>query len=216
MTRDTPTAKDRAYRYTKDGVLDGRFPGGELISEGAVADALRMSRTPVREAFLLLEAEGLLRLFPKRGALVVPVSAHEIESVLEARELIEGHALRKILRRPDETRTVVTTQLREVLADQEARLATGDEHAFVDADRTFHQIIVTEAGNPILLELYQSLRDRQLRMGIGALVRDPDRGRRIMREHTALVEGLEAGDADRLDEHLRQHLDGTRTVLRRA
>jgi DNA-binding GntR family transcriptional regulator len=170
----------------------------------------------VREAFLLLEAEGLLRLFPKRGALVVPVSAHEIESVLEARELIEGHALRKILRRPAETRTAVTTQLREVLADQEARLATGDERAFVDADRTFHQIIVTEAGNPILLELYQSLRDRQLRMGIGALVRDPDRGRRIVREHTALVEGLEAGDADRLDEHLRQHLDGTRTVLRRA
>ena len=55
-----------------------------------------MSRTPVREAFLRLEAEGLLRLFPKRGALVVPVSPAEVEAVLEARELVEGHAVAKL------------------------------------------------------------------------------------------------------------------------
>ena len=56
------TAKDRALDYVKTQVLTGAFPGGELISEGDVADALGMSRTPVREAFLRLEAEGLLRL----------------------------------------------------------------------------------------------------------------------------------------------------------
>src|ERR1700733_14401869 len=115
------TAADRAYEHTKERILDGAYEEGQLIGEGEVSDAVGVSRTPVREAFLLLEAEGLLRLFPKRGALVVPVSAHEIDSVLEARELIEGHALRKILRRPPGTRTAVTTRLRDVLADQEAR-----------------------------------------------------------------------------------------------
>ena len=67
-----PAAKDRALDYVKTQVLTGAFPGGELISEGEVATALGMSRTPVREAFLRLEAEGLLRLYPQRGALVVP------------------------------------------------------------------------------------------------------------------------------------------------
>ena len=81
----SPTAKDRALDYVKTQVLTGEFPGGELISEGDVATALGMSRTPVREAFLRLEAEGLLRLYPQRGALVVPVSPDEVRAVMEAR-----------------------------------------------------------------------------------------------------------------------------------
>ena len=60
-------AKERAYAYTKQRVLDLRFPGGSMLSEGEVANALKLSRTPVREAFVQLESEGLLRLYPKRG-----------------------------------------------------------------------------------------------------------------------------------------------------
>ncbi len=85
-----PAAKDRALDYVKSQVLTGAFPGGELISEGEVASALGMSRTPVREAFLRLEAEGLLRLYPQRGALVVPVSSEEARAVIEARLLLEA------------------------------------------------------------------------------------------------------------------------------
>src|SRR5918999_2571009 len=91
------TANDRAYAFTKSRVLDSTFAGGELITEGEVADALGMSRTPVREAFLRLEGEGLLRLYPKRGALVVPVSVGEVEAVMETRMLVERYALDKVL-----------------------------------------------------------------------------------------------------------------------
>src|SRR5215210_9105741 len=88
-------AKDRAYAWVKEQILEGIYPGGELLSEGEVARRLEMSRTPVREAFLLLEAEGLLRLYPKRGALVVPVSAAEVTDVMETRELVESFAIRR-------------------------------------------------------------------------------------------------------------------------
>src|ERR1700731_1416330 len=94
-------AKDRAHDYVKRQVLTGAFPGGELISEGEVAAALGMSRTPVREAFLRLEAEGLLRLYPQRGALVVPVSSEEAPGGLEARGVVEEVAPAQITpRRP--------------------------------------------------------------------------------------------------------------------
>src|ERR671916_2526130 len=79
------TATNRAYEFTKGRVLDSTFAGGDLITEGEVAAALGMSRTPVREAFLRLEGEGLLRLYPKRGALVVPVSAGEVEAGMGTR-----------------------------------------------------------------------------------------------------------------------------------
>src|SRR5215216_1189136 len=91
------SATDRAYDFTKQRVLDSTYAGGDLLTEGEVADALGLSRTPVREAFLRLQGEGLLRLYPKRGALVVPVSVGEIEAVIETRMLIERFALDKVL-----------------------------------------------------------------------------------------------------------------------
>ena len=171
------SAKERAYRDTKARILDGSLPGGDLITEGQVADALAMSRTPVREAFLRLEAEGLLRLFPKRGALVVAVSPSEVEAVLEARELVEGHALTKLCGSPEADRSVVADALNEVLDIQRAALAAEDEPAFAEADRRFHITLVESARNMILLELYASLRDRQLRMNLGSLDRGPHRPR---------------------------------------
>src|SRR5918997_5132089 len=91
------TATDRAYAFTKGRVLDSTFAGGDFITEGEVAEALGMSRTPVREAFLRLEGEGLLRLYPKRGALVVPVSAGEVAAVMETRALVERFAFAKAI-----------------------------------------------------------------------------------------------------------------------
>ena len=91
------TATDRAYAFTKERVLDSTYAGGDLITEGEVADALGMSRTPVREAFLRLQGEGLLRLYPKRGALVVPVSVAEVDAVMETRMLVERFALDKVM-----------------------------------------------------------------------------------------------------------------------
>src|SRR3954447_22489713 len=94
------SASERAYRDVKDRVLDGALPGGELISEGEIAEALGMSRTPVRAAFTQLESEGLLRLYPKRGALVVPVSAAEMEAVIETRCVIERYAIERAMESP--------------------------------------------------------------------------------------------------------------------
>ena len=93
------TRTERAYAYTKQRVLDATYAGGDLLTEGEVADALGISRTPVREAFVRLEAEGLLRLYPKRGALVVPVSAGEVEAVMETRLLVERFAFGKAIER---------------------------------------------------------------------------------------------------------------------
>jgi DNA-binding GntR family transcriptional regulator len=172
-----------------------------------------MSRTPVREAFLRLEADGLLRLFPKRGALVVAVSPHEVEAVLEARELVEGHALAKLCAAPEDQRAVVAHALHEVLDVQRRALAAADEQAFAEADRRFHTTVVESARNPILLELYGSLRDRQLRMNLGSLERGPRRPQEILAQHEAIVGAFGTGDAEEARRRLRVHLDATRASV---
>ena len=64
------SAADAAYAKVKERILDGDLAGGTMVSEGTIADELGMSRTPVREAFLRLQVEGWMRLYPKRGALI--------------------------------------------------------------------------------------------------------------------------------------------------
>src|SRR5271166_622349 len=126
-------AKDRALDYVKDQILTGAFPGGELISEGEVADALGMSRTPIREAFLRLEAEGLLRLYPQRGALVVPVSPQEVRAVIEARLVLEQFAASKVIRRGPAARKAAYERLSAELKRQRQAGTAGHLREFLES-----------------------------------------------------------------------------------
>lgn len=215
MTRAVPTA-ERAYRHVKARILEGELAGGARISEGMVSEELGISRTPVREAFLRLESEGLLRLYPKRGAVVVPVSAGEVESVLEARELIETFAAEKVSALGGAAVTGLVIRLREQLEEQAALRAAGDGTGFVTADQAFHQMIVRAADNPFLMGLYTGLRDRQQRMGLRALVGDRDRLRATNEEHIRLVDLIEQGDLAGYRAALRAHLGGTRAAVLRV
>ncbi len=204
------TRTERAYTFTKERVLDATYAGGDLLTEGEVADALGISRTPVREAFLRLEGEGLLRLYPQRGALVVPVSAGEVEAVMETRGLVERFAFAKAIARGAD----VTGAMEAAIARQEERAEAGDHDGFVAADRAFHTVLVAAAGNPIVASLYDSLRDRQQRMGLTALRREPRRLDEILDEHRALTAAVAEGDVERTLALLDAHLHGTLVLLR--
>jgi DNA-binding GntR family transcriptional regulator len=205
-------AKDRAHDYVKRQVLTGAFPGGELISEGEVAAALGMSRTPVREAFLRLEAEGLLRLYPQRGALVVPVSSGESRAVIEARLVLEQFAVRKVIGRGAAVRASVFERLSAELQRQRDAVAQSDWEEFSDADRAFHDVTLQESGNAIVAGFYSSLRDRQMRMN-RELVMHEERITTILDEHRVIAEAVRDGDLQRTDEALRMHLMSTMRTL---
>ena len=206
-------AKDRALDYVKTKVLTGAFPGGELISEGEVATALGMSRTPVREAFLQLEAAGLLRLYPQRGALVVPVSPEEVRAVMEARLVFEQFATRAVIGRGPAGRAAVFEQLSAQLERQRQAAAAARLPEFLDSDRTFHNITVEAAGNWILAGFYTTLRDRQMRMIGESALRDPQRLTTIIDEHRGIAEAVRDGDLPRAREAVQVHLASTMQAL---
>ncbi|GAA5057640.1 GntR family transcriptional regulator [Streptomyces similanensis] len=187
-----PPAADRVYTHVKQAVLDRRYEGGTLLTEGELAEAVGVSRTPVREALLRLEVEGLLKLYPKKGALVLPVSAQEIADVVETRRLVEGHAVRKAVPAP----AGLLRRLEELLEQQKRQAAAGDLAAAAVTDRCFHAEIVRSGGNEILSRLYDQLRDRQLRMGVAVMHSHPDRIAKTLAEHEAILTALREGDAE--------------------
>src|SRR3954468_2109815 len=208
-------AAARVYAYVKERLLDGTFPGGALLSENELSQQLGLSRTPVRQAFVQLEAEGLLELYPKRGALVVPVAASEIEDVFEARLLVEEHCAR-----PAATAggAPLAAELAEAIAAQERAIATGEggRAEFAKADRRFHRAIVHAAGNAILTRLYDALRDRQQRIAAVSLARNPADAQRFVADHREIAAALERGDATAACELVSAHLRTARDAARGA
>ncbi|MFJ8634921.1 GntR family transcriptional regulator [Streptomyces sp. NPDC093568] len=198
-----PPAADRVYTHVKQGVLDRRYEGGTLLTEGELAEAVGVSRTPVREALLRLEVEGLIKLYPKKGALVLPVSAQEIKDVVETRILVEEHAARKVVPAPPG----LIARLEELLAQQKTQAAAGDLAAAAVTDRCFHAEIVRSGGNEILSRLYDQLRDRQLRMGVAIMHSHPDRIAKTLSEHEEILTALRSGDAEAAVAVMHRHID---------
>ncbi|WP_330182951.1 GntR family transcriptional regulator [Nocardia sp. NBC_01503] len=199
----TYSSAERAYRAVKERILSGELPGGELISEGEIATSLGTSRTPVREAFLRLETEGWMKLYPKRGALVVPVPSHEAEHVTQARYVVETGAVRALA---ESDRSALMIRLRACLERQRALAATGDLDEFAVVDADFHREYVVAAGNPLLAGFYDSLRERQRRMNSVALRRGEIETDRIIAQHARLADLIESGDTTGFATALAQHL----------
>ena len=115
---ETHSAADRVYAQVKHDILAGDLPGGAFVTEGALAAQTGVSRTPVREALLRLEGEGLVRLYPKKGALVSPPTADEARDVLEARIVIEEWAARTVWPRRAELLDDLADELEAALRER--------------------------------------------------------------------------------------------------
>lgn len=208
------SATDRAYHETRGRILDGELAGGDVITEGQVSMSLGISRTPVREAFLRLQAEGLLHLYPKRGAVVVPVSMEEATSVMEAREIIESFAATKLLTENESLPRPLLAALWENLSEQQMHAHSGNSGVFVETDTRFHLLLVESCDNPFLVDLLRNLRDHQRRLGLAAGKNDiVERMLAAHREHVGLVERLDRGDLDAYLSALRSHLRAGRARL---
>ncbi|MGC4947423.1 GntR family transcriptional regulator [Streptomyces sp. DT224] len=205
-----PPAADRVYTHVKDAVLDRRYEGGTLLTEGGLAEAVGVSRTPVREALLRLEVEGLIKLYPKKGALVLAVSAQEIADVVETRLLVEEFAARKAV--PASPQLI--SRLEALLEEQRHYSDAGDLATVSVKDRCFHAEIVRHAGNEILSRLYDQLRDRQLRMGVAVMEAHPDRIAANIAEHSELLEAIRSGDAEFAAQVVRRHVGRVKVLVR--
>jgi DNA-binding GntR family transcriptional regulator len=197
-------AADKAYRAVLDSIAAGVAPAGALLTEGQVATATGMSRTPVREAFLRLSTEGLLELYPKRGAVVTAPSAAETDELLEVRAMFEKSAVAWMADRgvPEPLEATLRGHL-------DAQAGAVDALEFARSDRALHEAIVAAGGNSIATALFAQTGPRLLRYWHRPAERAEDRAR-IATEHGELIELVLAADAPGFAAKLDSHIDGVR------
>jgi DNA-binding GntR family transcriptional regulator len=197
-------AADKAYRAVLDSIVGGRVPAGTLLTEGQVAEAIGMSRTPVREAFLRLSTEGLLDLYPKRGAVVTAPHGAEVDELLAVRAMFEKQAVAWMA-----AGTVPAGLEATLRGHLDAQAGAADSLEFARSDRALHEAIVAAAGNSIAAGLFAQTGPRLLRYWHEPAER-PESRERLAAEHGELVDLVLAADAPGFAAALDAHLAGVR------
>ncbi|GAA3356100.1 GntR family transcriptional regulator [Saccharopolyspora gregorii] len=203
------SGRQLAYDHLKDTVLSDPAMQGSFVNEQSLADAIGVSRTPIREALLLLAAEELVQLVPKRGAYIAPVAGREIRELFELRGMMERYAAQRTL----ELGTAPVQEMSGELDRQRELRAAEDARAFIDLDHRFHAALVRAVGNEMLTKNYDGLRARQVRAGIVALFSARNRREAVVDEHDAILAALADGDTAAAHAAITAHLDATQHVL---
>ena len=190
-------------------ITEGALAPGSRLNERVLSEALRVSRTPLREAFKVLAAERLVELSPNRGASVVALSRSDVEQLFELMGALEGLSgqLAAQRRTPAEL-----AEIRALQADMLDAHARRDLPAYYAANRRIHEAINRCARNAALSETYASINTRiqnlRFRSNFNRAKWDI-----AVREHQAMLEALEAGDGDALRALLETHLRNKRDAV---
>ncbi len=196
-------AAELVYLTLREAIYREILPGGEPLHEAELAAALRVSRTPVREALARLLAEGLVTYHPPRGLAVREVTPQEIEDVFEVRFGIDPLAARLAAQRASQGEITMLTNL---LSQMEEATVQGDWNRLVGIALRFHQVLYEATRNSRLAELATKLYTFVHRAPHSTL-RDPQRARRALEEHGELLRAIAARDADGAERIMRAHLE---------
>lgn len=190
-------------------ITEGALAPGARLNERVLSEALRVSRTPLREAFKVLAAERLVELSPNRGASVVALSRGDVEQLFELMGALEGLSGQLAAQRRTPAELEEIRALQSDMLDAHARR---DLPAYYTANRRIHETINRCARNAALGETYASINTRiqnlRFRSNFNRAKWDI-----AVREHQAMLEALEAGDGDALRAILELHLRNKRDAV---
>ena len=178
---------EQAYNYIRGEILCGHLPAGSLLPEGAIAEELGISKTPVRQALQTLRREGLLEVGPRRQLAVRGFDAGQRREILEVREALESIS---VLRACESITVDQIDQLRLLLMQQKRAADAGDEEAFIELDEQFHVHIASSADLRLVARFLSQLRGLVHVMRLGT-TRPEGYLHEVHREHTAIVDALE-------------------------
>lgn len=188
-------------------IVTGEIPTGEILTEVGIANSEHISRTPVREAMLELQRWGLVRLLPKKGAVVVAPGFESARDLLATRELFEEAGLERALRTPD-LRQELLEELDSNLVSQHRAIDAGDRTEFACCDVKFHLLIIGANGNSIMTEIMDSLAPRFALLIHRAIGPTAAEASALVADHERLRDAIASGDLTESHHALHAHVLG--------
>lgn len=203
------TLKEQSYQQIRDLLKSGELVHDQLYSANQLAERLNVSRTPVREALLQLEAEGLLVQLDGRGFHPKRHTEKDAQDFFAIRMLFEMFAIKGMAAN---AKGHDLDSMEEHLDVMRLAAKASDAAAFIKADEAFHLVIIRGCGNGLIESFWRNIRDLISVFGRQVLLR-PQRMDEAIAEHTTVLSGLRRRDTASAIKALQVHLDATQSRL---
>jgi DNA-binding GntR family transcriptional regulator len=216
--RQKSSGPSRVFETLRRSILEGEYGPNERLVEEQLAERLKVSRTPIRQALTMLEAEGLVEIEPNKGAAVRSFSVQDVWEIYDLRAVLEGHAARRAASRISrEELDRLWDLVREMEEQDRGQFLSHEEEIrwLVGANGEFHATIAAAGRNPRLEQLIQ--RTVQVPLVFKAFYWYTPHEHVISNHyHRQIAGALEAGDAERAEIVMREHVYEGRDFVIRA
>lgn len=200
-----PNLTEQAYRSVKRQLLNGSFSEGSKLTEESLSSALGISKSPVREALMRLESEGLITIESRRGAYVRKFSVKEVHDLYDVRALLEVHSVSIAIITPD-----LLEQMEASIERTRSYLAAGDKLGHIEEDIHFHSLIASSTGNAEFGKILDNVQQKSLlcRMATFHLSATT-----APMSHQKIYAALRDGDRQRAQREMHDHILFVRETL---
>lgn len=209
ITDDDGPQGNSAYRQILVEISSGSLLPGARLRETELAERFGISRTPVREAIRLLEADGLVAHIPRQGATIRVLDYTEVMELYEMRAVLEGTAARLAARAASDM------ELDELIALNAEMASAKDTASAYELNRQFHMTLLDAAKNRYLVKSVNALQKTLLILGPTTLI-EPIRAQDAVTEHGAIMMALHDRDGLRAEAAMRAHIEAAHRVRLRA
>ena len=207
MGDDNYSLSSRVFRILRENILSGKYAPDEELKEKTIGEELGVSRTPVREALMQLELEGLVKNIPNKGAVVVGVSEQDVEDIYEIRIRTEGLAARLCAEKITDEEL---EELEQCMALQEYYLKKQDSAKEMgELDGEFHRIIFAASKSRPLQNVLTSFHN-YIRRARAVSVCVTGRAEESVSEHRAILEAITKHDGELAEKLTAEHIKNAR------
>lgn len=192
----------KAYQFIREQILTRAYLPGQPLRGQEIAEAIGISRTPIREAFGLLEENGLVHK-TSWGVVVRAMTLSDIEDLFKVREVLELEAAREAKSRVDD---VWIQSLRVIVDHARELLEAGRGTESIRASRRIHTSIAERSGNKYLQKMLKSIDDQVQMVGVALIQKYPQRSAEVLEENAAIVEAFARGEGAAITAAIRAHI----------
>jgi len=195
--------KEIAYENIKRQIILGNIKPGRWLREQELADAMEISRAPIREAFNQLERDGFIKILPRKGARVISISEKEVEDIFEIRETLESLAIQKSLKNISLERlnhiAIKFEKFKSRPAEKSIRLE------YLSLDKEFHDLLSQHCNNNMLMNLLASIQEKVHWLRGFSL--DNYSFAQSIEEHIAIIDAIQRNNEKLVLSNLVRHLE---------
>jgi DNA-binding GntR family transcriptional regulator len=202
---------EKAYHLIKEKIITLDLAPLSVIDEQTLREDLGLGRTPIREALHRLSAEGLVIIAPRRGMFVADISITDLVKIFEVRMAMEGYCARLAAKR---CTPALIAQMEETVRALE-KTPPDDARGLMEIDERFHSLLYQAADNEFLADSLDRLHALSLRLWFLVLDRLGDVWSAI-EQHRAIVEALQAGNPERAELLIKQHISDFQNEIKEA